>query len=296
MNYLFQNIEQQSQENLLFEDQVDYAQDPLYYDNVFAKTFGTPEQKENSQILSDWSCFGQANSDSVRDVIKKNIISFETFYSQRITNADELEVKNSTNVLNGKEVSSQHPATKDASNHAFLSDRELEVCLKVEKESSLERNFLISRENCIKGAKKRADMEVKKVSRRIKQFYKDLFKVQNPEIIKRRYINCDSQIILKSMKKILLTILPGGVVTDDLAYFTIGICGIKQPLELECTEETKNEIYNYLEATKRFSLTKFELCLNSTVLQTLCRGFISQNEGNLSDILQKTLEKASPST
>ncbi|CAI2367312.1 unnamed protein product [Moneuplotes crassus] len=296
MNYQFQNIEQQSQENSLFGDQVDYVQDPLYYDNVFALNFGTPEQKENSQDLTDWSCFGQANPDSVRDVIKKNMITFESFYNQKATNADGLEEQTSTNALNEKKVSFHHPEAQDTSNHVFLSDNELEASLRVDQELLQEENLLTLREDTVNRTKRRADMEIKKACRRIKQFYKVLFKSQNPEIIKRRYINCDSQVILQSMKETLLTILPEDDVTDELTYFTIGICGIKQSFELECLEETEKDIYSYSEAAKRFTMLKFKLCLNSTNLQTLCRGFISQNEGDLSDILQKALDKASSST
>ncbi|CAI2362054.1 unnamed protein product [Moneuplotes crassus] len=102
--------------------------------------------------------------------------------------------------------------------------------------------------------KTRGDMEVKKAFRLIRKFYKNLFKSNNSEIVRKRYTNCDSSQLFLGMRNMLQTIMPDDLITDDIVHYTIGILGIIKKHKLECSEALKQEVADFLETSRHFTI------------------------------------------
>ncbi|CAI2362314.1 unnamed protein product [Moneuplotes crassus] len=143
--------------------------------------------------------------------------------------------------------------------------------------------------------KTRGDMEVKKAFRLIRKFYKNFFKSNNSEIVRKRYTNCDSSQLFIGMRNMLQIIMPDDLITDDIVHYTIGILGIIKKHKLECSEALKQEVADFLETSRHFTIKKLKFLLKSKRLQTLCRAFITQNNGPMTQILQKFVTKTDPS-
>ena len=88
----------------------------------------------------------------------------------------------------------------------------------------------------------RKDIAQKSSIRFIRRYYKNIFKYQNLEVVRRRYVNCSANHLYPRMKMILTGMFSEGRVTDELIYFTMAVTGLKRESEIPCSASIKREI------------------------------------------------------
>ncbi|CAI2379966.1 unnamed protein product [Moneuplotes crassus] len=137
------------------------------------------------------------------------------------------------------------------------------------------------------GEPKRKDIQQKTPLRFLRRYFRDLFKQNNPKIVRKRYVHSRTRFIFARVK-ILLKDVCGIQDTDDqLVYFVIGIIDLRKPSKLTCLPETKEAISDFLVCIRRFSQRRFFKAIQSRCLYTLCCWML----GNIEDPRMKTLEE-----
>ncbi|CAI2382950.1 unnamed protein product [Moneuplotes crassus] len=124
----------------------------------------------------------------------------------------------------------------------------------------------------------RRDVVYKSALRKLRRFFKNIFKTQNLDIVGRRYINCRIGYLYQKMYQTLTTVIPEGYITDELVYFTMGIAGIRKPSELPCSNQIRQEIKAIMSCASTFSQKKYQRCLRSESFQTLIQN-ASETQG-----------------
>ncbi|CAI2380922.1 unnamed protein product [Moneuplotes crassus] len=124
----------------------------------------------------------------------------------------------------------------------------------------------------------RRDVVYKSALRKLRRFFKNIFKTQNLDIVSRRYINCRIGYLYQKMYQTLTTVIPEGYITDELVYFTMGIAGIRKPSELPCSNQIRQEIKAIMSCASTFSQKKYQRCLSSESFQTLIQN-ASETQG-----------------
>lgn len=117
--------------------------------------------------------------------------------------------------------------------------------------------------------RRRKDLFYKSALRKLRRFYKSIFKAQNLDVVRRRYINCSTEYLYESMLLTLQSMISEEYLTEDLVYFTIGITGLRKPSDLPCTLHIRQEISEIVNWASTFSVIKFQRWLSSESFQTL---------------------------
>ncbi|CAI2382276.1 unnamed protein product [Moneuplotes crassus] len=117
----------------------------------------------------------------------------------------------------------------------------------------------------------RHDQNLRDCLRFCRKFFLQFFKNHNPEIVRKRYVNCPLKQVLQSTTLTLFRVMADEEVTPSLAYFLVGILSLKSPSRMRCSSEVKKEIGLFLETTRKFSRTKFRAIMKSPNLQTLVK-------------------------
>ncbi|CAI2385836.1 unnamed protein product [Moneuplotes crassus] len=99
---------------------------------------------------------------------------------------------------------------------------------------------------------RRKDLVYKSALRKLKRFCKNIFKTQNLEVVRRRYINCRIGHLYNKMYQTLQTIISEEYLTNDLIYFTMGIAGIRKPSGLPCSNQLRQEILEIVSCASFF--------------------------------------------
>ncbi|CAI2375689.1 unnamed protein product [Moneuplotes crassus] len=131
----------------------------------------------------------------------------------------------------------------------------------------------------------------KSTLRRIRKFFRNLFKTNNRDLVSKRYSNCKISHLYERLRKTLTRILPEEVVTKEMIYFTMGLINIKKISELPCSLATKSEVSAFLASTRIFSYKKLRKALESPTCRALCWCFVNNSEdpkvGFLTEVLQE---------
>ncbi|CAI2363350.1 unnamed protein product [Moneuplotes crassus] len=136
----------------------------------------------------------------------------------------------------------------------------------------------------------REDSLYKSSIRQMRKFYRDLFKDNNRNIVRRRYKNCKTRQIYEKLHSTLEKEVLEGSLTPDLVYFTMGIIDIRKTSHLPCSQACKLEISLFLELTRRFSKKRLRNALRSENLRTLCWTFVKSRDNCETSILHRELE------
>ncbi|CAI2383489.1 unnamed protein product [Moneuplotes crassus] len=131
----------------------------------------------------------------------------------------------------------------------------------------------------------------KSTVRSLRKFFKDLFKKNNQNLIRKRYSNCTVSQLYAGVKKSLALVIPSDSENEDLIYFTMGIIDLKKVSRLPCKPVIKNEIDNFLKTTRVYSRKKLSRALESESFRTLCRCFINNRDIDQSSYLIKALRE-----
>ncbi|CAI2364947.1 unnamed protein product [Moneuplotes crassus] len=178
------------------------------------------------------------------------------------------------------------PIEKDApielNSQTPISKEETKDCCTSPKSKSLKKK-------AARRTRPRADLCLKKTLRDVKKFYVQLFKAQNPEIVKRRYVNCKIEMVFENMQWTLMDLMPSDLITDDLVYYSIGILSIKSLDDLDCSKSVKIEISTYLATIRNFTIKGFNEVMKSTLFRSLCVPVILQGDKESARILQDKL-------
>ncbi|CAI2387402.1 unnamed protein product [Moneuplotes crassus] len=140
----------------------------------------------------------------------------------------------------------------------------------------------------------RTDIIYKPLLRRLRRYFKDIFKNRNPDIVKKRYSRCSIEYLYEKMQHTLEDQIPLENITHDLVYYAIGIIGAKSALSLPCSRSTKKEIKDLQSCNLRFSGKRFEIALESENLRTLCWYFIKTVDGPDFHLLKQHLGYRDP--
>ncbi|CAI2367764.1 unnamed protein product [Moneuplotes crassus] len=274
---------------------------PLYYDNVFAdlacyfngdnNDFSNfPMLTSKDSIKSLRNDFYQNNKENCKTAVVSPILPScgSEFFTTSLRNTkilptnpritQQAEIRSSTMTLLFKD-NEQNELTRE-----FSDKKEKKVSILPKKSSPKQKKSPKMRG--------RLDIKKKKALRDVRKFYKDSFKSKNVEIMKQRYINCSFEMIFEGTQWTLMDAIPQEFVTDELVYYTIGILGIKKLSEINCSNKLKNEISQYFEAVRRFTLRSFNFTIKSDNFVTLCR-FLPQNKEQTTRMISDASEKSS---
>ncbi|CAI2370972.1 unnamed protein product [Moneuplotes crassus] len=122
----------------------------------------------------------------------------------------------------------------------------------------------------------RTDVLYKPVLRFVRRFFKNTFKLKNPDVVQKRYSRCSAGYLYEKMQAMLEEMIPQENIAPNLIYYTIGLVGAKCEEKLPCSILIKSEIKDLKSCSKAFSNLKFAKALESESLQTLCWYLIQQ--------------------
>ncbi|CAI2369717.1 unnamed protein product [Moneuplotes crassus] len=122
----------------------------------------------------------------------------------------------------------------------------------------------------------RRDVAYKSAIRLLRTFYRNLFKIQNPDIVQKTYQKSTLEHVYERVHAMLAELIPPESFTRDLVYYTIGMVGIKKASELPCCWGIKTQITTFQRCTKKFSRIRFDNALESENLRTLARCLVQE--------------------
>ncbi|CAI2374185.1 unnamed protein product [Moneuplotes crassus] len=116
----------------------------------------------------------------------------------------------------------------------------------------------------------RRDVAYKSALRLVKRYFKNTYKNHILDISEKRQKTLSIDAVCTMMHNILSSLIPYEFLTMDLAYYTIGITGIRNTSALPCSSLIQNEISSFQVCASTFSQQKFLRALDSESLITLC--------------------------
>ncbi|CAI2382833.1 unnamed protein product [Moneuplotes crassus] len=280
MNFSNEEITRGHQIFGLQEDYRGYA----YFDSVFVRGKQAEGEEGEKEVEKDWSSFGIVDMSVMKEIVHKKSLMKSSRFAGKVDDNRVSKKSDSINLdysENLNDISGNYEIPSEIQKVRRKSQQDLIQCytsLSSDSEAHSAR------------AKPRFDIEMKRALRLLKKFYKKLFKSDNYKIVQRRYVNCDTYRVSISMKSMLLSIFPQELVTDDLAYYTIGILGIKKPSEFHCREQTRREIKEFRKTINRFTQKQLLIAMQSDSLKVLVRLCISCFDDHSASILQQALD------
>ena len=116
--------------------------------------------------------------------------------------------------------------------------------------------------------------------RQMRKFYSNIFKKNNPKIVRRRFCNAKSSEVKRAIKSIVENEFGSVDCFKDLQYYLLGILKIKDILRMNWNNTIKSEVMDFIEWIRDYSSIKFTKLFKSKWLRILCKHFISKNERN----------------
>lgn len=96
-------------------------------------------------------------------------------------------------------------------------------------------------------SKTRKDTAHKSAMRYLKQYFKNIFKKNNPKIVRMRFVNCPPAELFREMEATLGDLFPEESQSSDLVHYTLGITGILPWEQLDCSPSLKKEVKTFVE-------------------------------------------------
>ncbi|CAI2359076.1 unnamed protein product [Moneuplotes crassus] len=266
-------------ENIMFcTDLGDNELADLYEGNVFARDTFNISSQELNQDKVDLNLLEKNGFD-------KNIDSFSPSYDfglsptcnfEKVENNDEKECEKIFQITNEKKDTWQKKETT-------LGDQDISISLKNHPllNSALEQENLQKiaslrtlTSNLSEQNQRMKDLIKKSSLQQFRKFYEETFRIQNIDIIKRRYASCSFTKIFQQMRLILQEMISAEYLTDELVLYTIGITRLQKLYRLLCSVDLKQEITDFINLASKFSERRFQKCLESQSFQTLLDYFL----------------------
>ena len=124
----------------------------------------------------------------------------------------------------------------------------------------------------------REDVLNKGAIRVIRKYYRDKFKNQNKNIVKKRIVNCKSKDIIEATEALCKDLFPTELWTTDLHYYIAGILKLKGTSYMHrWSNQVKEEINQFLDCVRMYSKAKFRSLLHSQNFKLIWKHVVDQN-------------------
>ena len=126
----------------------------------------------------------------------------------------------------------------------------------------------------------RQDVVNKAWLRHMRKYYADMFKRENTKIVRKRYCNIKPSEIMRAIKLTFNKELDNENLPSDFYYYIIGILKIKDVFRMNCSNQTKHEVFDFHDWWRNYSKLKYDALFTSKWLNILLKNFVLKNPSN----------------
>ena len=109
----------------------------------------------------------------------------------------------------------------------------------------------------------RQDVVNKASLRHMKKFYVDVFKQQNLKLVRARFCNAKSTEISRAIKRTFDKDFETESLPVDFYHYLIGVLKVRNISLAKCSNQTKREVFEFLDCCRKYSKLKFEALFKS---------------------------------